>query len=107
MSPSRPEHSGRRTVIMVQGKTKSKAPELWNLINKRDRAREVEDSSTAFHPLVGDSSAVSRTHTSAHSGPTNSFEGSTEHHQELAKIMHLTKMASMKIFYMLAQQIES
>ena len=65
---------------MFQGKTKSKAPELWNSINRRgDRAREVEDSSTAFHPLVGDSSAVSRIHISAHSGPTNSFEGSTEH----------------------------
>ena len=64
---------------MFQGKTKSKAPELWNSINRRgDRAREVEDSSTAFHPLLGDFS-VSRTHTSAHSGPSNSLEGSTEH----------------------------
>ena len=52
---------------------------MWNSINRRgDRAREVEDSSTAFHPLLGDFS-VSRTHTSAHSGPSNSFEGSTEH----------------------------
>ena len=76
MSPS-----GRRTDIMVDGNTKIKAPELWktseNSINRRRTgARKVGDSKTAFHPLVGDTSA--RAHTSAHSHPTKSFEGSTE-----------------------------
>ena len=70
MSPSRPEPSRKHTVLMVKGKPKSNRGE------RGDRAREVDDSTTAFHPLVGETFA--RKHTSVHSDPSNSFEGSAE-----------------------------
>lgn len=80
MSTSRPKPSGKVTVLMVQGKKKSRSPKLWKESEKRIQRKEREiDTMSPFHPFVGHGHTSVSTFTSRKTAdPTNNFEGSSE-----------------------------